>query len=145
MKVFVMTDSTPEISLVAHVKGDMLRDPAVQVAFPHADQVRAQVERQRDQDQPDQGAHVPPDQAFVDDPACQDGRKQAAHRRDADAGQDQQQLFPVRLQVRKDTFEQVFGHFRRVLLFLVCQIAPAHRTAAHAACHCHFPFPNPKR
>ena len=65
---------------VSEIVGDVLGYPAVQVAFKHPDQVRSERDGKREQDQGDEGTEVPADQAFVDDPAGQDGRCQAEHR-----------------------------------------------------------------
>ena len=90
------------VHLVPHVKGDMLRNPVVQVGLAYADQVGCEMQRQGDQDQPDQCGDSfsdPSSQVFpcqhIDNVTGQDGRKQAADRRNGNAHQDQGHLFPV--------------------------------------------------
>ena len=120
--------------LVAHVKGNVLRDPRIDVAFRHTDQVGTQRHRQGHQDIEHQRPEVALHQAFVDDFTGEDRRKQGAEGRRRDAHDHQQQVLPVRLQVGKHAYQQ-FLRYLRLLLFLLFGQEFAHRPAAHYPRH----------
>ena len=125
--------------LVAHVEGDVLRDPGIDVAFRHADQVGPECHRQGHQDVEHQRAEVALHQAFVDDFTGEDRRKQGAEGRRRDAYDHQQEVLPVGLQVGEHADQQLFGYFR-LLLFLLFGQEFAHRPAAHYPRHANPPF-----
>ena len=89
------------VHLISHVECNMLRNPCVEIALEHADQVGCKCDCERQQDQPDQSFHIPGYQTFVDDPSCQDRRSQRKNRRHQNSRKDEQHLLPVGFQIRK--------------------------------------------
>ncbi len=55
--------------LVPHIEGDMLGNPCIDIAFQHADQIRAKGNGKGKNNENDEQSHVPADQAIVNNPA----------------------------------------------------------------------------
>ena len=112
--------------LVAHVIGDMLGHPGVQIALGHADQVRPQRQPQGQHDVQDQRLQIPPDQPLVQNFACDNRGEKRTDGGHGNADQHQQKLFPVGLQIAENPRQQLLRYLRPVLLFLFGQKAPGH-------------------
>ena len=54
----------------------MLGNPCIQIALQHADEIRSQRNRQRENDKSDERTHVPTDQSLIDDTAGEHRRHQ---------------------------------------------------------------------
>ena len=124
------------VHAAAHVIGDMLGDPVVQVGFQDPDQVGPQRDGQGQEDQGDQGLHVPADQALVNDPARQDRGKEGQGGGYKDQEDHQSHLLPVGPEIGQDPEDQFLRHFGLGRLFFFCQIPASHGAAVSSWCHC---------
>ncbi len=106
--------------LVAHVIGDVLRNPGVQIALKNTDEIRSDDHTEAYDDQLDQNTEVASEQPLVNDAPGQDGRVDAAHRRDDDRKKHQDHLLPIRQQVAENTFEQGEGYLGFTGFFFIC-------------------------
>ena len=106
---------------VAHVKGDMLGDPGVQPALQNAYQICAECHSQGEDDQLYQNRKILSDQAFINDPACQDRGIQVQNRRGGHTEECQKELLPVGDKVCPDPGQQFPGDLRTGSILFLCQ------------------------
>ena len=115
--------------LVAHIVGDMLRDPRVDIRFHNTDQVGRERQSERCDDVDDQQSHVAADDTFIEDLTGEYRRIQRHRRRDRDTHQHDRKLFPIRREVGKYSFQQRFRDLRLRRLLFFGHVGTAERPA----------------
>ena len=129
------------VHLVLHIEDDALGNPRVDIALQYGDDLGS---RQRDKghyQQPDQQAHVLPDQRLIYDPPRDDAWQQTEDCRNKNRHKHQQKLRPVWEQVGEDPLHQRAVYDWHVFLFFIRQ-ETARAKPASRRCHTTTPFPS---